>query len=58
MMDMLMGTAALMLLLFLILLLTGVVIAVRVIGARATEGDHPGEKGYDPDPTSVSRPGE
>ena len=49
MMDMLMGPAALLLMLFLILAVGGVVVAVRVIGGRATEGDHPGEKGYDPE---------
>ncbi len=49
MMDMLMGPAALVLLLFLIVLVAGVIISVRVVGARATRGDHPGEPGYDPD---------
>ncbi|MEJ7795246.1 MAG: hypothetical protein WKF50_06815 [Nocardioides sp.] len=49
MMDMLMGPAALLLLLFLVALVAGVFITVRVLGARATRGDHPGESGYDPD---------
>lgn len=47
MMDMLMGPAALLLLLFLVMLVGGVLLAVRVLGARATRGDHPGEVGYD-----------
>jgi len=49
MVDMLMGPAAVILLLFLVALVAGVTIAVRVLGARATRGDHPGERGYDPD---------
>lgn len=49
MMDMLMGPAALLLLLFLVVVAGGVFLAVRVLGARATRGDHPGEPGYDPE---------
>lgn len=48
MMEMLKGPEALFLLLFLILIAAGVLIAVRVLGARQTEGDHPGDRGYDP----------
>lgn len=48
MMDMLMsGTAVLMLLGF--IALSGIIlVTVRMMGARAVRGDHPGEKGYDP----------
>ncbi len=49
MMDMLMGPAAVILLLFLVALVAGVTIAVRVLGTSATRGDHPGERGYDRD---------
>lgn len=47
-MDMLMIGAAVALMF--VLLAVGMIafVVVRVLGAREAQGDHPGEKGYDP----------
>jgi len=49
MMDMLMGPAAVILLLFLVASWQGSPSRFACLGARATRGDHPGERGYDRD---------
>ncbi len=46
MMDMLSSTVAMTLIALVVVAGAGGFIAMRVLGARAVEGDHPGEKGY------------
>lgn len=47
-MDMVMVGVAVALILLLLGLGVVAFVAIRVLGARETRGDHPGEKGYDP----------
>lgn len=49
MMDMLMSGTAVAVLLGLTALIALVLVTVRVMGERAVRGDHPGERGYDPE---------
>ena len=58
MMDMLSPCVALTLLVIAVVAAAAGYVVMRVLGARAVEGDHPGEKGYGQPPTEAahSRP--
>ena len=58
MMDMLSPGVALTLLVIAVVAAAAGYVVMRVLGARAVEGDHPGEKGYGQPPTEAahSRP--
>ena len=46
MMDMVSSGVAMMVMVVVLLAAGAVFVGVRVMGARQTEGDHPGEQGY------------
>jgi len=48
MMDMMSPVVVAVVLMFVILVGGGGFFAIRFFGGRAIEGDHPGERGYDP----------